>query len=84
MRSFSKFSRVYRCLKQNFCEFRNQLRTAVDERVHDAMVSHVVLQLSSSAHGAPGLGSDIPRREHGALENRSGHLGRVIRVSIQV
>lgn len=46
------------------------------------MVSHVVLQLSSATHGASGLGFDIPRREHGAIENRSSNLGRVVRVSI--
>lgn len=61
---------------------RDQLRAAADQRVHDAMVPHVILQLSAAAHGAPGLGSNIPRGQYGAAENRSGHLGRAIRVSV--
>jgi len=61
---------------------RNQLRTATNERIHDAVVSHAVLQLSSSAHGASGLGLDIPRRKYGAFKNRPSYLGRFVRVSI--
>lgn len=66
------------CVSSN----RDQLRAAADERVHNAMVSYVVLQLSSTAHGAPGLGPDFPGGEHGAPKNRPGHLGRVVRVSM--
>lgn len=53
--------RVFTLQKPRFPYHRHQLRAAADQRIHDAMVSHAVLQLSSAAHRSPGLGSDIPR-----------------------
>ena len=51
------------------------VRTAVDERVHDAVVFDAVRHVPAQGVRAPSVGPDLRRGQRSAAANGPGHLG---------
>ena len=60
---------------------RSVLRTTTNERVHNAVVPHLVQQLPSEGRRHEGLGPNFPSGERGFVEDGFGYLGSPFFVS---
>ena len=61
--------------------FRDELRAAFDECVHDAMVPDSLFHVFAEGHGPEGVGPHPTRGQRGLTENRARHLEGIGRVS---
>ncbi len=79
-----KCGKIFTKISKGQINFRKWIRAAVDECVHNAMVTHPLRYVSSEVRRLSSLGLPHVRRLRNIAQNRPGHMGQNWTVSYTV